>query len=308
MMSNLRSKESEVEFFESSLKNFATPDSIFYKTKNDEYMAYWIKGYKGKKYTLQSRNSLIGKFTEKYCVDVLDPIVKLKKLFAVNDVVCESIGLTSRSPADVVIAKRKSNRLSPEEIVLIFEVKMSLVWNWQYNPKSTGEKFEAIGDYMSHQGNPGLLRSDSMLKAIGKAINIRVSSVESANIPIIILGNTPITESYFGKVDHLKTAGIIQGFWSVNSNPIDNAKRNIKNTPRKGFLRMDTLEELKSEVYKFLSKDLTFFSSMKNHEQLGKLIEIANKKETYKEKGEEFIRLLRNVKKTPTPQKKLPFF
>ena len=39
-----------------------------------------------------------------------------------------------------------------------------------------------------------------MLKAIGKSINIRVSRYKASKIPIIILGNTPITESYFNKV------------------------------------------------------------------------------------------------------------
>ena len=61
-------------------------------------------------------------------------------------------------------------------------------------------------------GQSGLLRSDSMLKAIGKSINIRVSNYKASNIPIIIIGNTPITNNYYSKVDHLKTAGIIQGF------------------------------------------------------------------------------------------------
>ena len=42
-----------------------------------------------------------------------------------------------------------------------------------------------------------------MLKAIGKSINIRVSGYDASRIPIIILGNTPITESYISKVDHL---------------------------------------------------------------------------------------------------------
>jgi len=49
--------------------------------------------------------------------------------------------------------------------------------------------------------NPGLLRSDSMLKGIGKSINIRVSSFQAATIPIIVMGNTPITNSYYPKVD-----------------------------------------------------------------------------------------------------------
>ena len=61
-----------------------------------------------------------------------------------------------------------------------------------------------LGDYKQHKGNPSLLRSDSMLKAIGKSINIRVSGIASAKIPIIVLGNSPITDSYVKKLIFLK--------------------------------------------------------------------------------------------------------
>ncbi len=67
---------------------------------------------------------------------------------------------------------------------------MSIVWNWEYNPL-TGE-IMCIGDYTTHQGNPGLLRSDTMLKAIGKSINIRVSGLEASKIPIIVIGKHQI--------------------------------------------------------------------------------------------------------------------
>ena len=47
---------------------------------------------------------------------------------------------------------------------------MSIVWNWEYK---VGDSeiiiLKCIGNYKTHQGNPGLLRSDSMLKAIGKS-------------------------------------------------------------------------------------------------------------------------------------------
>jgi len=43
--------------------------------------------------TLQSRNSLIGQFTEKCCKKNFEPIAKKIGLFAVNSVVCEQIGL-----------------------------------------------------------------------------------------------------------------------------------------------------------------------------------------------------------------------
>ncbi len=131
-----------------------------------------------------------------------------KDLFAVQGAICKEIGLTQKSPADVVIARKKNIHLNPEDILIVFEVKMSVVWNWELK----NDELICLGDYQTHRGIPGLLRSDSMLKAIGKAINIRVSSHRASTIPIIVIGNTPITDSYLGKVDHLKTAGIVQVF------------------------------------------------------------------------------------------------
>ena len=48
---------------------------------------------------------------------------------------------------------------------------MSVMSNYKFTQPY---KVEFIGDYKQHKGNPALLRSDSMLKAIGKSINIRV--------------------------------------------------------------------------------------------------------------------------------------
>ena len=150
-----------------------------------------------------------------------------------------------------------------------------------------------LGDFKTHKGNPGLLRSGSMLKAIGKSINIRVSSHSASQIPIIILGNTPITESYIKKVDHLLNAGIIQGFWSVNPNPLDNNGNNLKRTPENGFVRMDSYNELELNLVDLLSRKREFFSSMKSHKELGKIIEIANREPDFERKAEKFLKLIR---------------
>jgi hypothetical protein len=132
-----------------------------------------------------------------------------------------------------------------------------------------------------------------MLKAIGKSINIRVSGYEASQLPIIILGNTPITESYISKVDHLHNAGIVQGFWSVNPFPMDDNSENIKETPAKGFTRMDSYAELEGHLKKLLSDKLEFFSSMESKEELGKIIEIANREPTFEKKAEKFLSLIR---------------
>jgi len=288
-MPELWTKEKEIEFFRQALKNFAEPEQLFYISDNGKYYAYWPKSYKGKKSTLQSRNALIGNFTEKYSVDLLQEFARKRNLYAVQGVICKEIGLTPQSPSDVAICKAKRREQKPEDIVAIFEVKMSIVWNWEYRD---GELI-CIGDYKTHQGNPGLLRSDSMLKAIGKSINIRVSGYKASKIPIIILGNTPITESYFKKVDHLKKAGIIQGFWSTNPEPLGNNDGNIKSTKHKGFTRFDSIQELYNILDELLSKEMEFFSSMKSKKELGQIIEIANRETTYEQKAEEFLKLIR---------------
>lgn len=288
-MIELWNKEAEKRFFTESVK-FATPEQLFYVTDKNRYLAYWPKGYEGKKSTLQSRNALIGNFTEKWATDLIQEIVKNNGLFAVQGAICDEIALINMSPADVVISKSKNINQRPEDILAIIEVKMSVVWNWEL---LNGKSLSCIGDYKTHQGNPGLLRSDSMLKAIGKSINIRVSSFKAASIPIIVMGNTPITNSYYQKVDHLRVAGIIQGFWSVNPKPLDNNGESIKNTEKHGFYRFDNFEELKRAFNVLLSEERNFFSSMKSKEELGKIIEIANREETYEKKAEVFLRLIK---------------
>ena len=288
-MSRLWTKEIEIEFFTNALKNFSEPEQLFYIADNGKFYAYWPKSYKGKKTTLQSRNALIGNFTEKFTVELLQDFAFKHNFYAVQGGICKEIGLSSRSPADVVLAKRKKKELQAEEIVAIFEVKMSVVWNWEFK----NGQLIYVGDYRTHQGNPGLLRSDSMLKAIGKSINIRVSGPKTSKIPIIILGNTPISESYFRKVDHLKQAGIIQGFWSVNPEPLDNNGQNLKFTPKKGFIRFDSVQEFYKELEKLLFREMLFFSSMKSRNELGRIIEIANFENTYELKAEKFLELIR---------------
>lgn len=288
-MISLWNKDTEIEFFKRSLE-LTTPEQLFYKTSDNRYLAYWPKGYKGPKTTLQSRNAFIGDFTEKWSLNILKDFADKIEAFVVQSVICEEIGLKRNSPADIAFCKTNNRVQKPENIFMIFEVKMSVVWNWELS-KNNGE-LSCIGDYTTHQGNPGLLRSDTMLKAIGKSINIRVSGLGAAKIPIVILGNTPITESYYEKVDHLKKFGIIQGFWSLNPEPRDEIET-IKNTENFGFIRMDSYEKLIEYLNELLKEEREFFSGMKTKKQLGEIIEIANREETYEKKAEKFLSLLR---------------
>ncbi len=293
-MKNLWNKDKEVRFFREALEDFATPEQLFYVSNEGKYYAYWPKGYEGPKTTLQSRNSLIGNYTEKWGADLIKEFAEERGCYVVQGAICDEIGLANRSNADIAICKTKDIIQQPDNILLIIEVKMSIVWNWELKIRNGKREFIPLGDYKTHQGNPGLLRSDSMLKAIGKSINIRVSGNEASKIPIIILGNTPITNSYYEKVDHLRKSGVIQGFWSVNPNPLDSVgNKNIKSTKGLGFYRYDSYEELKGKLEALLKEKVEFFSGMRSKSELGRIIEIASKESTVEKKAEKFLELIK---------------
>ena len=290
-MTELWTEDKEIEFFTEALK-LSTPEKLFYLSNDDRYYAYWPKAYKGKKDTLQSRNAFIGDFTEKYSANLLQSFAQSKGLYALQGVVCKELDLTSQSPADIALCKTKAKDQSAENIVALIEVKMSIVWNWEFKNR----QLICLGDFTTHKGNPGLLRSDTMLKAIGKSIDIRVTRHHASRIPIVVLGNTPITQSYTDKVDNLKRAGIIQGFWSVNPNPLEGDGGNLKNTPRNGFMRMDSSSELEQNFEKLLTDESEFLSGWLSKSELGKIIKIANQEKELEQKAEKLLSLIRSQK------------
>ncbi|WP_458404893.1 hypothetical protein [Methanobrevibacter sp.] len=285
----LWSKQQEKIFFDKS-KNFASHQQLFYKTDDGRYIAYWPKSYSGTKSTLQARNSLIGNYTEKWVNDLFRHILQDRELYVIQQAQIPSIGITHRSPADIVIANKNKKILMPDDVKLIFEVKMSIVWNWEYDEKT--KQIHEIGDYRTHQGRPSFTRSDSVLKAIGKCIDIRVSSFNTSKIPLIILGNAPLSNGFCKKADYLKKAGIIQGFWSLNPFPLNHGNTR-KNSHKNGFIRFNNIDELNNSVDKLFKQDLNFFSGMENPVKLGEIIEMANREKTYEEKGLKFINLLK---------------
>ena len=285
----LWSRNQEKIFFEKS-RNFASYDQLFYRTSDERYVAYWPKGYDGPKSTLQARNSLIGNYTEKWVSDLIKHVLEDKNLYVVQQAQIPAIGISRKSPADIAIATQNKKVLMPDEVKLIFEVKMSLVWNWEYDVQTS--HIREIGDYRTHQGRPSFTRSDSILKAIGKCIDIRVSNFKSSKIPLIVLGNAPLSNGFCKKADYLKKAGIIQGFWSLNPFPLNHGNTR-KRSHKNGFLRMDNTDEFNMSLDKLFNQELNFFSGMQNPKKLGQLIELANREKTYQEKGLKFINLLK---------------
>ena len=285
----LWSRNQEKIFFEKS-RNFASYDQLFYRTNDERYVAYWPKGYDGPKSTLQARNSLIGNYTEKWVSDLIKHVLEDKNLYVVQQAQIPAIGISRKSPADIAIATQNKKVLMPDEVKLIFEVKMSLVWNWEYDVQTS--HIREIGDYRTHQGRPSFMRSDSILKAIGKCIDIRVSNFKSSKIPLIVLGNAPLSNGFCKKADYLKKAGIIQGFWSLNPFPLNHGNTR-KRSHKNGFLRMDNTDEFNMSLDKLFNQELNFFSGMQNPKKLGQFIELANREKTYQEKGLKFINLLK---------------
>ncbi len=277
-------RDIERKFFKEALKNFASPEQLFYNLKDGKF-AYVPKGKSAEGQTLQSRNSLIGQFTEKWSKEFFSKIAEEMGLFAVNSVVCPELGLTSQSDADLAFCTTNEKYQNAKNIKLLFEIKMSIVNNYQY----INSKIRYIGDYKSHKGNPSILRSDSMLKAIGKSINLRVSGTESATIPILVLSNSPITKSYQKKVDFLKKSGIIQGFISIYPNPTDNC---IVNTKEKGFQTFNDYSRLKDFVEELICSNLSFFSSMLPKKRLGQIISISAQEINDISIAEKFLTLL----------------
>lgn len=287
MERNLWGTDTEKSFFIESLKHFATPQQLFYKLGN-EFFAYIPNNVSSGNQTLQSRNTLIGKYTERWCKDLFESIANDLNLYAINGVVCEELSLTPRSSADMAFCTTDSIVQKPENIKVLFEIKMSIVSNYLYDLNGN---LNVVGDYKSHKGQPSLQRSDSMLKAIGKAINIRVSGSYGNRIPIIILGNSPITLSYSPKVDMLKASGIIQGFWSLYPNPCGSSF--IHETEGKGFRTIDNYSTLKSISSELLNQDMIYFSSMLPKDRIGEIIKIANRESTNEQKADKFLQLIK---------------
>jgi hypothetical protein len=283
---DLWNRATEIQFFTEALKNFASPEQLFYNLKSG-YFAYIPRGISAEGQTLQSRNSLIGQFTEKWSKTFFEPIARDLGLYAVNSVVCEELGLTRQSSADLAFCTSNSTLQRPENIKLLFEVKMSIVSNYKYDTLN----ITYVGDYKSHIGQPSLSRSDSMLKAIGKSINIRVSGVASSRIPIVVLGNCPITDSYMKKVDFLKTSGVIQNFISLYPTPTNSDF--VKKSPKLGFQTIENYNQIKEICKGLIKNDMNYFSSMLSKTKLGEIITIANLETNETAKAEKFLSLIR---------------
>lgn len=255
--------QDEKDFFTNALNaGFANIKDLFYEI-DGKFLAYIPKEIKRNIPTLQSRNSLIGSYTEIWCGKLLEPLARKLNLFAVRGVICDELGLNKSSRADLAFCTSDEKSQKAENIKLIFEIKMSVVNNYEL----INNELHFIGDYKSHKALPSLTRSDSMLKAIGKAVNIRLSCDKARSVPIIVLGNTHISANYLNKVDYLGQYGILQKIISLNPNLHSHKRSNLGyfDTPA-------NIDELYSIIKEILEKDFYYFSAMISKKKLGQII------------------------------------
>ena len=111
-------------------------------------------------------------------------------------------------------------------------------------------------------------------------------------IPIIVLGNSPITNGYKDKVDCLCQSGVIQKFISLYPNPTNCT--HIKNSPKSGFETFASEASVAEYISHILGAEMNYFSAMMHNSNLGKLIDIASREENDELKGQKFIELLKN--------------
>lgn len=259
-------------------------------------------GNKLKMSTPNGRNRPISNYTEEFAKNVIEKALdrlEFDNYTAKRDVICDNLGLTSRSEADIAIVVRDNREgrvYKPEEIKLIIEVKMSLVWNWKPNENRVPE---SIADYDSHEGRPSIYRTDSILKAIGKGTILR-SYKNSHNIPYLVIGNCPPPRGYIGKIDGLSDIGILQKFISITPEPLtidkSNSKdRNPKETENGGYLRIDNMEELSRLLNYYLKIEQVFLGKMMSLNKLGDIIKSIDLNKGNKDIGIEFYRKIRGL-------------
>jgi hypothetical protein len=242
------------------------------------------------------RNAVVADATERFALGLFSQGVNASadlsgRFFVKRNVVCPQLELRGATSADMAILNRDiDGPVSPERIECIFEIKMSIIWNWTENDKS-----QPIADYDAHAGRPSIYRTDSILKAIGKAAITR-SCPGSERIPFIVVANTPPPPNYRDKVDGTVKAGLIQKWISLTPSPLVveprrlPGRRNPKQTP--GFLRIDNVTELQQLLTTALTLEWQYVGVMVEAKKIGDIIRNLDLSRTPEEIGYEFLKQL----------------
>ncbi len=283
-------KETEEQFFRWAIaERRCNLKTLFYKVGN-RHLFYLPTGIKGRGEVKQGRNPLVGEFTEKWAERFLSPMVNELGFHLVRSANIPAWRLVGQRAADLAICRAPGKEQTPDSVIALLEVKMSIVWNWEWQPERG--TVTCIGDFLTHQGRPSALRSDTVLKALGKAIEVRGMGFSGA---FIILCNTPVANDYFQQIDGCKQTGIVQGFFSVNPQPTEDEQHNPKRSPKGGFYRWDEPAEVKESLREMLSEQRHFFSGFLPLSVLGQLIENACREATLSQKARRFLEGLKEV-------------
>lgn len=239
------------------------------------------------------RNAIVADVTEQFALNLFRYAINNSRQLSNNyyvkrNVICPQLELRGATAADMAILNQDLEGPVPvETIECIFEVKMSIIWNW-----TEAKKSEPIADYDAHAGRPSIYRTDSILKAIGKAAITR-SCFGSETIPFIVIGNTPPPPNYRDKVDGTVRAGLIQKWLSLTPNPLaveptrSSARRNPKQTT--GFLRIDNIRELQELLETILTTKWQYIGAMVEAKKIGEIIKKLDLSRSAEEIGYEFL-------------------
>ncbi|GEM_PF-421245 len=242
------------------------------------------------------RNAVVADVTESFAVDIFSQAVSTSpelsgKFFVKRNVVCPQLELRGATAADMAILNDDiKGPVSAKNIECIFEIKMSIIWNW-----AEGEHIKPLADYDAHAGRPSIYRTDSILKAIGKAAITR-SCQGSERIPFIVVANTPPPPNYRDKIDGTVKAGLIQKWISLTPNPliVEPKKSPDKRNPKQtiGFLRLDNIAELQGLLTTALTTQWQYIGAMVEAKKIGEMIKSLDLSQSPDQIGYEFLRRL----------------
>ncbi len=167
------------------------------------------------------RNNQVSDKTERFALALIQSVIQNSddlrgKHFAKRGVICPQLGFTNGSAADIAILDQDlpEGPVPASAIECLFEVKMSIIWNWRKD-----NLCRPTSDYDGHAGRASILRTDSILKAAGKAAITR-GYRESSRIPFVVVGNTPPPKAYRDKIDKTVSSGVIQKWVSLTPEPL----------------------------------------------------------------------------------------
>jgi hypothetical protein len=242
------------------------------------------------------RNAVVADLAESFAAELFSHLVTSSRtlsdnFFVKRKVECRQLELQGATAADMAILNRNLDGPVPiETIKCLFEIKMGIIWNW-----SVSDRSQPIADYDTHFGRPSISRTDSILKAIGKAAIVR-SCPGSERIPFIVVANTPPPPNYRDKVDGTVRAGLIQKWISLTPNPlivepeISTDRRNPRRTI--GFQRIDDVNELRDLLTKTLTREWRYIGAMVEAQKIGDLIKALDLSQPSEQIGYEFLKRL----------------